>query len=145
MKLLFCLIVVVTLWFGVCHGSVVDLDDNNFNQFIKENPVSIIKFFAPWCGHCKNLAPVWEEMGELSDLDFKVAKIDCTVSQQTCQAQEIRGYPTIKIFQNGLPTVHQGQRTIQAFKESVHKVVTSPPPVIKIDPKDCPPCPPCNQ
>ena len=62
----------------------------------------IIKFYAPWCGHCKNLAPTWDEFAkkhhELNDLN--VGKIDCTEegSQQVCQDYEIRGYPSLLFF-----------------------------------------------
>ena len=41
--------------------SVVVLDDKNFDQFLKETPLTIVEFYAPWCGHCKELAPKWAE------------------------------------------------------------------------------------
>lgn len=37
-----------------------------------------IKFFAPWCGHCKKLTPTWEELHQLHGSKFNVAKVDCT-------------------------------------------------------------------
>ena len=44
--------------------NVVVLDDKNFDQFLKETPLTIVEFYAPWCGHCKQLAPVFEEVAE---------------------------------------------------------------------------------
>lgn len=138
MKLL--VIFSVCLLFGLVQGGVVDLTDETFGSFLKENPHSLIKFFAPWCGHCKKLAPDWEALGE-SDPGFVVAKVDCTVQTQTCTDQGIRGYPTVKAFVNGVATDHRGPRTPEAFKETVKQAIESakPAPVAP----ECPPCPPC--
>jgi len=45
-----------------------------------------IKFYAPWCGHCKHLAPVWEDFNRLHSEEINVAKVDCTdsLSQPLC-------------------------------------------------------------
>jgi len=84
--------------------SATDLDDSNFKDLVGGSP-HFVMFFAPWCGHCKRLAPVWEEMaGKLNkdvDSEVTIAKVDCTVATALCSAQDVTGYPTLKFFKNG--------------------------------------------
>jgi protein disulfide-isomerase-like protein len=79
-----------------------------------------IKFFAPWCGHCKRLAPTWEEFGEKAQ-GFNVAKVDCTQHGSVCTKLGVRGYPTLKLFVDGQATDYSGARTIPAFEEFIQK------------------------
>jgi thioredoxin domain-containing protein 5 len=139
------LIVVVVGLFGPIEAAeVIELNDETFEVFLANNPVSLIKFYAPWCGHCKKLAPTWDELAA-SNPDFIVAKVDCTTSQTTCGNQEIRGYPTVKAFIQGKESVqHNGARTIDAFKNTVSQALAAPPPPVLIRVEDCPPCPPCD-
>jgi protein disulfide-isomerase A1 len=59
----------------------------------------IATVFAPWCGHCKALAPEYEEAAtSLKEKDIKLAKIDCTEEAELCQSFGVEGYPTLKIF-----------------------------------------------
>lgn len=47
--------------------------------------------YAPWCGHCKRLAPVWKELGEAyaSDPDVVISHVDCTIQRDTCNNLEV--------------------------------------------------------
>ena len=66
----------------------------------KEKDV-LVEFYAPWCGHCKQLAPVWDKLGEsLSDRsDVVVGKMDATVNE--LPGERVRSFPTIKLFKKG--------------------------------------------
>ena len=61
-----------------------------------------VEFFAPWCGHCKNLEPHWKSAaGELKG-KVKLGAVDATVHQGLAGQYGVRGYPTIKFFPAGI-------------------------------------------
>ena len=69
---------------------------------VKGSKPWFIKFFAPWCGHCKHLAPTWQELYEKHGQDINVAEVDCTneKAQLLCEEFKIRGYPTLKLLKD---------------------------------------------
>ena len=75
--------------------NVVILSKDTFDEEIKSGVV-FVKFFAPWCGHCKRLAPTWEELALLFSTvpGVKIAKVDCTADENSnkelCNAQGVR-------------------------------------------------------
>merc|ERR1712055_149545 len=77
----------------------------------------LVEFYAPWCGHCKKLAPIWDELGEkFKDNDkITIAKIDMTANELA--DVKVRGFPTIKLFKAGDNAVvdYNGGRTLDDF------------------------------
>ncbi|KAI9339980.1 hypothetical protein BDR26DRAFT_372491 [Obelidium mucronatum] len=83
-----------------------------------------IKFFAPWCGHCKHLAPIWEEFAYHMADRVNVGEVDCTTDGKVCARNGIRGYPSLK-WVTDLGTIDfNGRRTVEgltAFAEGFSK------------------------
>ena len=106
-------------------GPLYDLNDENFAEFTQTG-YHFIKFFAPWCGHCKRLAPTWEDLARLyaEDETVYISKVDCTQSQQLCTSHGVRGYPTLLLFKDGQKVEqYPGQRDLDAFKSYLNKMV----------------------
>lgn len=99
-------------------SDVAQLNKDSFDAFVTENELVLAEFFAPWCGHCKALAPEYEEAAtSLKEKDIKLAKIDCTEEQDLCSKYGVQGYPTLKVFR-GLekePEPYSGQRKAAAI------------------------------
>lgn len=80
-------------------SDVVSLTKDTFEDFMKEHNLVLAEFFAPWCGHCKALAPKYEEAAtELKSKNIPLVKVDCTEEEELCRDYQIEGYPTLKIF-----------------------------------------------
>ncbi|TGO50474.1 hypothetical protein BOTNAR_0391g00020 [Botryotinia narcissicola] len=80
-------------------SDVASLTKETFPDFIKENDLALLEFFAPWCGHCKALAPEYEEAATtLKEKKIALAKVDCTEEADLCQSFGVEGYPTLKVF-----------------------------------------------
>jgi protein disulfide isomerase family A protein 3 len=110
-------------------GPVRTLVGRNFDEEVFGNDDDVfVEFYAPWCGHCKRLAPTWDELAEKAndeDLGFKVAKVDCTVEKATCGKFGIRGYPTLHFFKDGVQQGDRygGARTIDALSTHAANLV----------------------
>uniref|UniRef100_A0A0P5TR08 Thioredoxin domain-containing protein n=1 Tax=Daphnia magna TaxID=35525 RepID=A0A0P5TR08_9CRUS len=83
---------------------VVQLVDSNFENGIASG-VTFVKFYAPWCGHCKRMSPTWDELATkfVGKTGVKIAKVDCTdgSNRQLCADQKVNGFPTMFLYSNG--------------------------------------------
>ncbi|KAL1302955.1 hypothetical protein AAFC00_003273 [Neodothiora populina] len=88
--------------FGASASAVLDLTPDNFDEIVlKSGKPSLVEFFAPWCGHCKNLAPVYDELAgvfESSKSKVNIAKVDADAHKELGRRFGVQGFPTLKWF-----------------------------------------------
>jgi len=81
-------------------SEVTALNENTFDDHIKNNELTLVEFYAPWCGHCKALAPEYDRASILLSGQSSLAKVDCTEHRDLCEKYEVQGFPTVKLFRN---------------------------------------------
>eukprot|EP00759_Apiculatamorpha_spiralis_P035280 PhF_6_TR36156/c1_g1_i2/m.52581/K09580/PDIA1, P4HB; protein disulfide-isomerase A1 len=106
-------------------SDVVEGHSSNFKDITKEGLV-LVEFYAPWCGHCKKLAPEWEKAATALKGQVTLVKVDATVESELAGGYGIRGYPTIKVFRDGQVTDYEGGRTADAIVQFARKRLSPP-------------------
>ncbi|KAJ9070552.1 protein disulfide-isomerase precursor [Entomophthora muscae] len=97
-------------------SSVLNLSADSFKDAIAEHKIILVKFFAPWCGHCKTLAPQYETAASLlKETPLKLAEVDCTVHKSVCDEYQVQGFPTLKLFNEGEVSDYDSARETTAI------------------------------
>lgn len=106
-------------------SAVLDLLPSNFDKIVLQSgKPALVEFFAPWCGHCKNLAPVYEELAQsLSSVADKIsiAKVDADDHKSLSKRFGVQGFPTIKFFdgKSDKPEDYNGGRDLESLQKFI--------------------------
>ncbi|KAF9881279.1 hypothetical protein CkaCkLH20_01429 [Colletotrichum karsti] len=105
-------------------SAVLDLIPSNFDDVVlKSGKPTLVEFFAPWCGHCKNLAPVYEDLAHAfeSSKDVQIAKVDADAERDLGKRFGVQGFPTLKWFdgKSDQPTDYSGGRDLEALSNFI--------------------------
>jgi len=110
-------------------GDVVVLVGKNFNDIVLDNTKDVlVEFYAPWCGHCKKLSPIYDELAAnlKHNTHLVIAKMDSTANE--VDGVSVQGFPTIKFWPAGnksAPMDFEGDRTVEGFTAFLAKHSTN--------------------
>jgi len=101
-------------------SDVIVAGPTQMNELLTEGNGLLVTFFAPWCGHCKTMAPAYQDAAtKLKAESIKVAAVDCQLSPGLCQQLGVRGYPAVKWLQRKDEMIavadYQGPRDSDSF------------------------------
>lgn len=134
-----CLLILLVLPYLVApdDGFVYDYSANNFKERVEQLDGNFIMFYAPWCRHCTEFHPIWQELAKLvntRDSKFAIAQVDCTLHFKLCHENDITGYPTLLYFHKNLFThsvEYKGTRDLPSLTIFLSEVFTT-----KLEKKD---------
>uniref|UniRef100_E9Q8G8 protein disulfide-isomerase n=1 Tax=Mus musculus TaxID=10090 RepID=E9Q8G8_MOUSE len=100
--------------------NVLVLKKSNFEEALAAHKYLLVEFYAPWCGHCKQLAPIWDKLGETykDHENIIIAKMDSTANE--VEAVKVHSFPTLKFFPASADRTvidYNGERTLDGFKK----------------------------
>ncbi|RNF25759.1 putative protein disulfide isomerase [Trypanosoma conorhini] len=87
-------------------SEVVAATDKDFDSVLARGEVALVKFYAPWCGHCQKLAPEWEKAAKEIPSEAIMVDVDCTKEKELAKKYSIQGFPTIILFREGKEVEH---------------------------------------
>ncbi|KAF0685090.1 Aste57867_22964 [Aphanomyces stellatus] len=109
----------------VSASDVVTLTGDNFKSVVDGSKNVFVEFYAPWCGHCKNLAPTWETLAtSFKNVDdVVIAKVDADEHRELGTEWEVNGFPTLKFWNKGAkyPDPYEGGRSEDELVAFVNK------------------------
>ncbi|CAD8116986.1 unnamed protein product [Paramecium sonneborni] len=127
MKYLILLVIAMSVIGEITNeGKVIELTSDNFNSIVLDSKQDVlVKFFAPWCGHCKNMAEAYKTLAAnlANNQNVLIAEMDWT--QHKTDSVEIKGFPTLVFFKKGgekpEQIKYQRARTAESMAEFIRE------------------------
>mmetsp|Transcript_37524 Transcript_37524/g.89888 ORF Transcript_37524/g.89888 Transcript_37524/m.89888 type:complete len:226 (-) Transcript_37524:88-765(-) len=147
-------LLLLLLFCSAAFGEVIELTDSTFEHQTQASTGQttgkwLVKFYAPWCGHCKSLAPIWKELDELiqnehAEDGIVIAKVDATKESALATRFKIRSYPTLKYFADRKMFNYKGHRNLDAlhafvtegYKTAQPDTIPAPPSFVELQVKE---------
>jgi thioredoxin 1 len=99
----------------------IDVTDETFKEIVLDSSVPVlVDFWAPWCGPCREIAPLIDELAKEVGDTARICKLNIDNSQQTAVEYGVMSIPTLLVFQNG--TIKQqfvGKQSLEDLKEAL--------------------------
>ena len=92
---------------GACHdplftGAAMPVDEGSFEKHIQQNDIAVlVDMWAPWCGPCRTMAPMFEQAARLLEPEVRLVKLNVDEAQATAARFGVRGIPALLLFRNG--------------------------------------------
>lgn len=105
-------------------GTSISLSAESFQDLVTMSQEPwFIKFYAPWCGHCQAMAPLWIQLAKEMKGRLNVGEVNCDVESRLCKDVRLRGYPTILFFRGGERVEYTGLRGLGDFVNYANKAI----------------------
>jgi len=101
----------------------------NIETFVNDSKPSIILFYAPWCGHCKKIMPIWDKLTKQNNSNVNVIKVNCDENKDLATKHKIKGFPTIKFLPQGILNTlpdnakeYNSSRTLSSLQQFINQL-----------------------
>ena len=102
----------------------LEITDSNYKEILAEGKPVVIDFWAPWCGPCKMVGPIIEELAEMYEGQVLIGKCDVDENGDVAAEYGIRNIPTVLFFKNGeLADKQVGSASKSAFDDKIKKML----------------------
>ena len=106
-------------------GAVQEISESQFDQEVLQATLPVlVDFWAPWCGPCKMLGPVLEEVAAANDSSLKIVKVNVDENPDLAQKYEVMGIPAMFLFKGGqVIDSFTGAMSRQALSDKIDKYI----------------------